>query len=218
MNVWRTIFESLWMSMNVWRATFESLWMSVNVWRANFESLWMSREWLLNLCECLVNVFESLECLLTPLWMSLHLSPMSIYWISGMSSRKILICPSLPNLCEYIFKITLTPPCRSRPVSVTSLSSVRRSARSSSGGQHSSVSGDSDLLMVLGGKGRGLGEFMNPQGVASTARGHILVTDSNNQNVQMFTSSGELICRWGTRGRLPGQLQRPTGIAVTGVS
>ena len=102
-------------------------------------------------------------------------------------------------------------------MSATSLSSVRRSARSSSGGHNSNVSADSDLLMVLGGKGRGLAEFMNPQGVATTSKGDILVTDSNNQNVQMFSSSGDLICRWGTRGRLPGQLQRPTGITVTKV-
>ena len=100
--------ECLWMSGETILNLCECLWMSGEQILNLCECLWMSREWLLNLCECLVNVFESLECLLTPLWMSLHLSPMSIYWISGMSSRKMLICPSLPNLCEYIFKPTLT--------------------------------------------------------------------------------------------------------------
>ena len=36
--------------------------------------------------------------------------------------------------------------------------------------------------------------------------------------VQMFSSSGVLISRWGTRGRAEGQLQRPTGIVLTKVS
>ena len=66
-------------------------------------------------------------------------------------------------------------------------------------------------------------------------KGDLLVTDSNNQNVQMFTrsvitvmmmmmimimmfrSSGVFIQRWGTRGRFPGQLQRPTGITINKV-
>ena len=33
--------------------------------------------------------------------------------------------------------------------------------------------------------------------------------------VQMFSDTGAFIARWGTRGRLPGQLQRPTGLAIT---
>ena len=88
----------------------------------------------------------------------------------------------------------------------------------------------------MGARGRGRGEFLNPQGVAVTLKGDLLVTDSNNQNVQMFTrsvimimmmvmvmmtlsrSSGVFIQRWGTRGRFPGQLQRPTGITLNKVT
>ena len=90
----------------------------------------------------------------------------------------------------------------------------------------------------MGARGRARGEFLNPQGVAVTLKGDLLVTDSNNQNVQMFTrsvitvmmmmmmmmtmmtmfrSSGVFIQRWGTRGRFPGQLQRPTGITINKV-
>ena len=96
----------------------------------------------------------------------------------------------------------------------------------------------------MGARGRARGEFLNPQGVAVTLKGDLLVTDSNNQNVQMFTrsvitvmmmmmimtmmmmmmvmmmmfrSSGVFIQRWGTRGRFPGQLQRPTGITLNKV-
>ena len=89
-------------------------------------------------------------------------------------------------------------------------------------------------VTVMGARGRGRGEFLNPQGVAVTLKGDLLVTDSNNQNVQMFTrsviivmvivvmtlfrSSGVFIQRWGTRGRFPGQLQRPTGITLNKVT
>ena len=31
----------------------------------------------------------------------------------------------------------------------------------------------------------------------------------------MFSEAGVFIARWGARGRLPGQLQRPTGLAIT---
>ena len=74
------------------------------------------------------------------------------------------------------------------------------------------------------------------QGVVVLNNGRILVCDSNNQCVQVaitigddvvddddvskddylqvFSPTGALLSRWGVRGRGPGQLQRPTGIAV----
>ena len=73
---------------------------------------------------------------------------------------------------------------------------------------------DDDLVMVIGSRGRGKGEFTNPQGVAVTSSGEILVCDSNSQCVQVFSATGEFQSRWGVRGRSPGQLQRPTGVAV----
>ena len=73
---------------------------------------------------------------------------------------------------------------------------------------------DDDLILAVGNRGRGKGEFTNPQGVVVLSSGRILVCDSNNQCVQVFSPSGALLSRWGIRGRSPGQLQRPTGIAV----
>ena len=90
---------------------------------------------------------------------------------------------------------------------------------------------DDDLIIAIGSRGRGRGEFTNPQGVAVTNAGEILVCDSNSQCVQVlqalllaslthksllqvFSPTGALLSRWGVRGRSPGQLQRPTGIAV----
>ncbi|XP_061524730.1 tripartite motif-containing protein 2 [Phycodurus eques] len=73
---------------------------------------------------------------------------------------------------------------------------------------------EDDLIFRIGTKGRNKGEFTNLQGVAAAASGNILIADSNNQCVQVFSSQGEFQSRFGVRGRSPGQLQRPTGVAV----
>lgn len=74
---------------------------------------------------------------------------------------------------------------------------------------------EDDLVMRIGVKGRSKGQFTNPQGVACSAQGKILVADSNNQCVQVFNSAGEIELRFGVRGRGPGQMQRPTGLCIT---
>ena len=48
-----------------------------------------------------------------------------------------------------------------------------------------------DLVQVIGGRGRARGQFMNPQGVTLTYKGDILVTDSNNQCVQVRDWAGQ---------------------------
>ena len=88
------------------------------------------------------------------------------------------------------------------------------STRSLGSGTRKSNTLEDDLLLRVGEKGRNRGEFTNPQGVIAHA-GRIIVADSNNQCIQTFASTGEFEHKFGVRGRQPGQLQRPTGIAVT---
>ncbi|XP_018611770.2 tripartite motif-containing protein 2 isoform X3 [Scleropages formosus] len=73
---------------------------------------------------------------------------------------------------------------------------------------------EDDMIFRVGTKGRNKGEFTNLQGVAASSDGNILIADSNNQCVQIFSNDGQFINRFGVRGRSPGQLQRPTGVAV----
>ncbi|XP_014664112.1 PREDICTED: tripartite motif-containing protein 2-like [Priapulus caudatus] len=87
------------------------------------------------------------------------------------------------------------------------------SARSGGSNRKSNPIED-DLVRRSGAKGRNRGEFTNPQGVFCTPGGRVVVADSNNQNVQVFTAAGDFKFRFGIRGRSPGQLQRPTGVAV----
>ena len=50
--------------------------------------------------------------------------------------------------------------------------------------------------------------------ISCSASGGILASDSNNQCVQVFCGDGDWRLRFGERGRLAGQLQRPTGVTV----
>ncbi|KAA0702157.1 Tripartite motif-containing protein 3 [Triplophysa tibetana] len=73
---------------------------------------------------------------------------------------------------------------------------------------------EDDLIYRVGMRGREKGEFSNLQGISTTSTGRIVVADSNNQCIQVFSNDGQFKLKFGVRGRSPGQLQRPTGIAV----
>ncbi|ELU03406.1 hypothetical protein CAPTEDRAFT_168454 [Capitella teleta] len=90
----------------------------------------------------------------------------------------------------------------------------RPSSSRSHGSNRRSNPVEDDLVLSVGMKGRAKGEFTNPQGVCCY-KDRVLVADSNNQCVQVFTCGGDFKLRFGTRGRQVGQLQRPTGVAVT---
>ncbi|KAL5011363.1 hypothetical protein ScPMuIL_009914 [Solemya velum] len=90
----------------------------------------------------------------------------------------------------------------------------RPSSSRSHGSNRKSNPIEDDLIMRVGVKGRNKGEFTNPQGIYARD-GKVLVADSNNQVVQVFTNSGDCKLKFGQPGRVPGKLQRPTGVAVT---
>ncbi|XP_053934861.1 tripartite motif-containing protein 3 [Cuculus canorus] len=73
---------------------------------------------------------------------------------------------------------------------------------------------EDELIFRVGTRGREKGEFTNLQGISTSSNGRIVVADSNNQCVQVFSNEGQFRLRFGVRGRSPGQLQRPTGVTV----
>ncbi|XP_051963102.1 tripartite motif-containing protein 3 [Xyrauchen texanus] len=73
---------------------------------------------------------------------------------------------------------------------------------------------EDELICRVGTRGRERGEFSNLQGISTTTNGRIVVADSNNQCIQVFSNDGQFKLKFGVRGRSPGQLQRPTGVAV----
>ncbi|XP_056135734.1 tripartite motif-containing protein 2 [Lampris incognitus] len=91
---------------------------------------------------------------------------------------------------------------------------IKRPASMYSTGKRKENPIEDDLIFRIGTKGRNKGEFTNLQGVAASSLGKVLIADSNNQCVQVFSNDGQFKSRFGVRGRTPGQLQRPTGVAV----
>ncbi|XP_063059408.1 tripartite motif-containing protein 3b isoform X1 [Engraulis encrasicolus] len=73
---------------------------------------------------------------------------------------------------------------------------------------------EDELIYRVGSRGREKGEFTNLQGISASVTGRVVVADSNNQCIQVFTNDGQFKMRFGVRGRSPGQLQRPTGVTV----
>ncbi|XP_055927492.1 tripartite motif-containing protein 2-like isoform X2 [Argiope bruennichi] len=102
-----------------------------------------------------------------------------------------------------------------RTTGVRQRTSKSSSSNRSSGSRLRSNAIEDDLILKVGNRGRGRGEFSNPQGVCCTRDGRIVIADSNNQCVQVFdAATGEFRLRFGARGRSPGQMQRPTGVTI----
>ena len=70
-------------------------------------------------------------------------------------------------------------------------------------------------LKFLGCEGTKDGEFTRPNGVTVDDEGNIIVADSRNHRIQVFSSSGVFLKKFGTNGTGPGELDRPCGICMT---
>lgn len=66
----------------------------------------------------------------------------------------------------------------------------------------------------FGGRGAGAGQFNYPTAVAVNSKGEILICDSLNFRVQVFSAEGEFRRAFGRVGDRPGSFSRPKGIAV----
>ncbi|XP_064414205.1 tripartite motif-containing protein 3-like [Latimeria chalumnae] len=91
---------------------------------------------------------------------------------------------------------------------------VRRPSSMYSTGKKKENPIEDELIFRVGTRGREKGEFTNLQGISASTSGRIVVADSNNQCIQVFSNDGQFKLRFGIRGRSPGQLQRPTGVTV----
>ena len=65
--------------------------------------------------------------------------------------------------------------------------------------------------------GSGNGEEELPQGIATDpTTGNLYVTEAGNR-VQVFSSTGTFVTKFGSAGSGPGQMSAPSGIAVNSV-
>ena len=70
-----------------------------------------------------------------------------------------------------------------------------------------------DYQSKFGSRGRGDGQFVNPQGLCFNSKGLLYVVDNSNYRVQVFRGNVFLF-KFGSKGHNPGQFQNPRYIAV----
>ena len=68
-------------------------------------------------------------------------------------------------------------------------------------------------VLTFGKKGSSVGMFDMPWGVAVTKQNEIVVTDRNNNRLQIFSSNGTHLRSFGSNGNQPGQFRQPCGLA-----
>jgi len=73
---------------------------------------------------------------------------------------------------------------------------------------------DHSLKGIIGMEGQETGRFHSPTHISVSPDGNILVTDSLNFRVQVFTPEGGFIKSFGSSGDSPGYFSRPKGVAV----
>ena len=66
-----------------------------------------------------------------------------------------------------------------------------------------------NFVKSFGKKGTGQWEFQNPTGACVTGKGHVVVVDSTNGRIQLFTNDGKPLFKFGDSG--PGKLCKPLG-------
>jgi DNA-binding beta-propeller fold protein YncE len=66
----------------------------------------------------------------------------------------------------------------------------------------------------FGGDGEEDGRFHYPTNLAVTPKGEIIVSDSLNFRVQVFSSGGQFLMKLGAMGQSPGCFSRPKGVAA----
>jgi len=71
-----------------------------------------------------------------------------------------------------------------------------------------------ELLMEIGEKGVGRGEFLYPCDVALDCNENIYVADTENHRIQKFDKFGKFICSFGTQGLKEGNFFAPRGISI----
>jgi DNA-binding beta-propeller fold protein YncE len=75
---------------------------------------------------------------------------------------------------------------------------------------------DTDLKFVrkFGTSGSGDGELCRPAGLAVEANGNIIVVDSGNNRLQVFSPEGKFVGKCGGPGKGPGEFNQPWGITL----
>jgi len=70
------------------------------------------------------------------------------------------------------------------------------------------------FVTLWGGEGKRPGQFRLPQGITTDSSENVYVSDTWNNRIQKFDSSGKFLNEWGTTGSGDGQFKKPCGLAM----
>ncbi|VDI15082.1 tripartite motif-containing protein 2/3 [Mytilus galloprovincialis] len=71
------------------------------------------------------------------------------------------------------------------------------------------------LIRRVGKRGKCKGQFMNPCGVAVSKAGDIIIADTENHRIQIFTTEGVFKSKFGCKGCKPDQIHYPVSVVMT---
>jgi sugar lactone lactonase YvrE len=67
---------------------------------------------------------------------------------------------------------------------------------------------------MIGRKGDAAGDLALPKGVAIDREGNVWVVDAHFENVQIYSSTGQLLLAVGQEGNKPGEFWLPAGMCI----
>ena len=70
------------------------------------------------------------------------------------------------------------------------------------------------FLSKFGGTGTSIHDFIKPKGIAVDSEGHIWVSDSMRNSIQVFNREGKLLLIFGRLGIGPGEFNLPAGLFI----
>ena len=70
------------------------------------------------------------------------------------------------------------------------------------------------FITKFGTTGSGDGELLRPAGLAVEKNSNLIVVDSGNNRLQLFTPDGKFVGKCGSAGTGPGEFNQPWGITL----
>jgi tripartite motif-containing protein 71 len=72
-----------------------------------------------------------------------------------------------------------------------------------------------EFILKFGEKGSGNGQFLYPWDVATNSKNQILVSDTRNHRLQLFSPLGDFLAKYGFDGQLWKHFDSPRGVSFT---
>lgn len=78
---------------------------------------------------------------------------------------------------------------------------------------------DNDRVHIFSSSGQwkrslGEGQLADPTGLAVASNGHLLVVECDGARISIWSRTGQLMQRWGSKGKEPGKLKEPWHVAI----